>query len=160
LYEAMEMKLFKIDFDFDWNRDIIVSSNTFKTLDTSNLDNSMNASNMNNKNSNSGLGSVINKNEISQDLKNIIVDDNNSIKEYKEKEKSEVENENKKENKKTQEKEKKPQDRNQNMNKTNDTMIINKVDIKKKQSDISEKNANSLPKIEPKNEDNSVCRFI
>ena len=86
LYDAMEHFQFKVDFDYEWSKDInkIYSTNSNKSAD---LDNSMNISNIKNKNSNSGYSSLINKNEISQDLKMILMDDKNSINEDIEKEK-------------------------------------------------------------------------
>ena len=86
LVNAMDLNQLKVDFDFDWSKDKTYLSHSSKIND-SNLDNSINLSNIKNKNSNSNYSSMINKNDISQDLKMIMVEDNNSIKEYKEKEK-------------------------------------------------------------------------
>ena len=169
LYEAMEMKLLKIDFDYDWNKKICIPPNTTKALDTSNMENSMNVSNLNHKNSNSGYGSIINKNDISQDLKNIIVDDNNSIKDYKENEKKKdvdkLDEPTKKANIKTTENKQITPNGANNKLISNEVSLNNKTEnvqseTKKKEIQISEKNDINLPKNEKKEEENSICRFI
>lgn len=85
LCEAMDNQVLKVDFDFDWNKDrgsFQTNQSRNNELDTSNL------SNIKNKNSNSGYSSLINKNDISHDLKNIMIEETNSIKKYKEQENS------------------------------------------------------------------------
>ena len=77
LVDAMDMNQLKTDFNFDWIKDMSYHSSCSKTND-SNID-SVNLSSIKNKNSNCYNSSIINKNDISQYLKMIMIEDNNSI---------------------------------------------------------------------------------
>ena len=92
LLDSLEYNKFKIDFDYDWNKEKNYMNMSTKTADSNNnLEQSFNT-NIRNRNSNSNYSSVINKNDIAQDLKIIVVEDNNSIKQFKEKEKNNKDN--------------------------------------------------------------------
>ena len=188
LHDAMDLNQLKIDFDFDWYKDKSSFSSSTKTND-SNLDPSLNLSNIKNKNSNSNnYSSLINKNDISQDLKLIIIEDNNSIKEYKEKEKLENEknlntkktidaneNPNKKHNYNTdntkgiKEHSKPPINKNVNYKSNNEKIHklkedVNKATNPKESTKEPEKIVNNLnkepDKIPTKVEENSLCTFV
>jgi casein kinase 1 len=176
LSEAIDNQLLKVDFDFDWNKD----NNSFHTngqknndLDTSNI------SNFKNKNSNSGYSSLINKNEISHDLKMIMIEETNSINKYNEEEKANKANikdinaSPKKQYKTNGTKlndleadvNQKPRSKSHSTKKKEE--IILKKEPEKKERNLKEiekkpekKNENNNDTSTKKEEDNSICSFI
>jgi len=92
LIEVLESRTFKCNFDYDWNKDVRSSAMTGSTHDS--IHNSSFLSKAQHKGVSNYSTSNINKNDIAQeDLKMIMInnenEDNNSIKEFKEKVKEE-----------------------------------------------------------------------